>query len=146
MFHEANRESYYYPTKCVARQYLHIPNNCGLQWSGCRKLPLETYYRDGAARFMTDTDNREAVKEAATVVDYLRTCGIPIKRIDTHSLQGGGANVLALAGYSSAQIMKMGWWKGPTFREYIREELPTYARWKLQDTKMMSEFIRGCHQ
>ena len=53
---------------------------------------------------------------------------------------------MALAGYSDTQIMKMGRWRGPTFREYIREELHTYAKGKLRDMKMMFKFIRGCHQ
>jgi hypothetical protein len=51
----------------------------------------------------------------------------PIERIDTHSLRSGGANALALSGYSDMQIQKMGRWKGATFKEYIREELACYS-------------------
>ena len=47
--------------------------------------------------------------------------GFPINRIDTHSLQIGGANALSLSGYSKQQIQKMGRWRGETFLEYVRE-------------------------
>ena len=53
--------------------------------------------------------------------------GIPIDRVDTHSLRGGGADALALSGYSDTQIQKMGRWRGATFKEYIREELTNYS-------------------
>ena len=59
----------------------------------------------------------------ATLLQYPSTWGIPIDRVDTHSLRSGGANALALSGYSDTQIQKMGRWKGATFKEYIREEL-----------------------
>jgi hypothetical protein len=52
---------------------------------------------------------------------------IPINRIDTHSLHSGGANVLALSGYSDKQIQKMGRWTGATFKEYDREELACFS-------------------
>ncbi len=38
----------------------------------------------------------------------------------------GGANALALPGYSNTQIQKMGRWRGPTFKKYIQEELANY--------------------
>jgi hypothetical protein len=49
-----------------------------------------------------------ALNQAATVLDYPIAKGIPIKRIDTHSLRSGGANNLSLAGFSDTQIQKMG--------------------------------------
>ena len=36
----------------------------------------------------------------ATLLQYPATWGIPIERIDMHSLQSGGLNALALSGYS----------------------------------------------
>ena len=47
--------------------------------------------------------------------------------MDTHSLRSGGANALALSGYTDTQIQKMGRWKGKTFKEYIREDLACYS-------------------
>ena len=55
--------------------------------------------------------------------NYPSLKGIPIKRVDTHSLRAGGANALSLAGYSDRDIKNMGHWTGETFKEYIREEL-----------------------
>ena len=72
---------------------------------------------------------------------YPTTKGIPIARINTHSLRSGGANALALAGYSDAQIQKMGRWRGATFKEYIREELACYARNMSKDMKRKFNFV-----
>ncbi len=60
-----------------------------------------------------------ALKLAATALEYPILKGIPIERINTHSLQSGGANALALASYSDTQIQKMGRWRGATFKEYL---------------------------
>ncbi|KAK1732566.1 hypothetical protein QTG54_016707 [Skeletonema marinoi] len=60
---------------------------------------------------------------AAAALDYPSCKGIPIDRIDTHSLHCGGANALALSGYSDRQIQKMGRWRSATFLEYIKESL-----------------------
>ncbi len=50
----------------------------------------------------------KALKVAAAILQYTIARGIPIERIDTHSLRSGGANALALSGYSNTQIQKMG--------------------------------------
>ena len=47
--------------------------------------------------------------------------------MDTHLLQGGGANALTLFGYSEIAIHIMGRWKGATFKGYIWEELANYT-------------------
>ena len=65
--------------------------------------------------------------DGARVLEYPTAKGIPIDRIDTHSLQSGGANALSLSGYSDTQIQKMGRWRGATFKEYIREELARFS-------------------
>jgi hypothetical protein len=72
-------------------------------------------------------DISKGLKLAATILQYPATRGILIERINTHSLQSGGANALALLGYSNTQIQKMGHWKGATFKEYICEELACYS-------------------
>ncbi len=61
-----------------------------------------------------------ALKLAATALEYPILKGIPIERINTHSLRSGGAKALALAGYSDTQIQKMGRWRGATFKEKAR--------------------------
>jgi hypothetical protein len=64
---------------------------------------------------------------AAAALDYPSLKGVPIIRIDTHSLRSGGANALALSGYSDMQTQIMGRWKGATFKEYVREELACFS-------------------
>jgi hypothetical protein len=78
---------------------------------------------------------------AATLLKYPATWGIPIDWINTHSLQSGGANALALSGYSDTQIQKMGHWKGATFKEYIQEELACYSAGMTRDMKRNFKFV-----
>ena len=87
---------------------------------------------------MIGEDISKALKMAATILNYPEARGIPIKLIDTHSLRCGGANVLALLGYSDTQIQKMGRWRGATFKEYIREQLACYSEG--MTTKMKHNF------
>ena len=84
-------------------------------------------YVKGVRYDVTGDDISKGLKMAATLLNYLSTRGIPIERVDTHSLRSGGANAIALSGYSDTQIQKMGRWKGATFKEYIREELACYS-------------------
>ncbi len=82
-----------------------------------------------------------ALKSAATELQYPTNKGIPITMFNTHSLCSGGANALALAGYSDTQIQKMGRWRGATFKEYIREELACYVHNMSQDMKRKFNFV-----
>ena len=50
----------------------------------------------------------EALKFATTALNYTYLKGIPIDRVDTHSLISGGANLLSLTGYSDRYIQKNG--------------------------------------
>jgi hypothetical protein len=78
---------------------------------------------------------------AASILQYPVTRGIPIDRINTHSLRSGGANALSLAGYSNMQIQKMGRWKGATFKEYIREELHCFSEGMTKSMKCNFKFV-----
>ena len=78
---------------------------------------------------------------AATLLHYPTKQGIPIERIDTHSLCSGGANALALSGYSDTQIQKMGRWKGATFKEYICKELACYSAGMSTNMKRTFKFV-----
>jgi hypothetical protein len=88
---------------------------------------LLAYFVDGVRRDVTAEDISKHLKLAAGLLNYPTRKGIPIDRVDTHSLQGGSTNALALSGYLDMQIQKMGWWRGATFKEYIREELANYS-------------------
>ena len=121
--HEHNGESVYCAVRALGRRYLHIRQHAQGDW----KCLLSAYFVNDKRHDVTDKDIREGVKAAATALDYLGTRGIPVDRVDTHSLRIGGACALALAGYSDTQIQKMGRWKGATFKEYVREELSNYS-------------------
>jgi hypothetical protein len=88
---------------------------------------LSAYFVNGVRRGVTTEDISKHLKLAAGFLNYPTRKGIPINWVDTHSLQGGGANALALLGYSDTQIQKTGRWQGATFKEYIREELANYS-------------------
>ena len=102
---------------------------------------LSSYWSDGARADVTAEHISRALKSAVTELQYPKNKGIPIWRINTHSLRSGGANALSLSGYSETQIQKMGRWRGATFKEYIREELACYTRNMSQDMKRKFNFV-----
>jgi hypothetical protein len=83
----------------------------------------------------------KALKSTAKELQYPTNKGIPITRINTHSLRSGGANALSLNWYADNKIQKMGWWRGATFKEYIRQELATYLRNMSWDIKHKFNFV-----
>ncbi len=98
--------------KALARRVSHIRDNGGDQ-----KALLSAFFCKGTRYDVTGDDISKGLKMAATLLNYPSMRGIPIERIDTHSLRSGGANALALSGYLDTQIQKMGRWKGATFKE-----------------------------
>ena len=121
--HEHNGDAIYCAVRALGRRYLHLRKHMPLDDS----VLLSAYFVNGKRCDVTDKDIREGVKTAAKALNYLGTRGIPVERVDTHSLRIGGACALALAGYTDTQIQKMGRWKGATFKEYVREELSNYS-------------------
>ncbi len=119
--HESNGDAIYCPVRALGRRYVHIRQHAS--GKGVWNTYLSAYYVEGVRHDLTDKDISKNVKWAAEALDYPNLKGIPLDRIDTHSLRMGGANALALAGFSDTQIQQMGWWRGKTFKEYIREEL-----------------------
>jgi hypothetical protein len=119
---EANGEAFNCLVKALARLVIHIREN-----EGDHKALLSAFYLDGVRYHVTGDKVSKGLKMAAMLLHYPSSRGIPVKRINTHSLRSGGANALALTGYSDTQIQKMGRWKGATFKEYIREELACYS-------------------
>jgi hypothetical protein len=87
---------------------------------------------------VSDADIRKSLKRAGSLLLYPTTKGIPLHRIDTHSLRSGGANALSLSGCSDREIQKMGRWRSATFKEYIREELACFSAG--MSTKMKHKF------
>ena len=78
---------------------------------------------EGKIKYINAENMNAALKSKTTALNYPSLKGIPIDRVDTHSLVYGGENLLSFAGYSDRDIQKMGRWRGGGFKEYIREEL-----------------------
>ena len=114
VYHEANGDPINCPVRALGQRIRHIRAG-----NGAGKTFLSAYYV-GTHRFDVTAENiSQALKGAARALSYPATKGIPIERINTHSLRSGGANALALSGYTDTQIQKMGRWRGATFKEYI---------------------------
>ena len=134
VYHETNGDSINCPVRALGRRYLQLRHH-----GATPKTFLSTFYDDHKKRGdITNEDVTAALKRAATALDYPIAKGIPIARIDTHSLRSGGANALSLAGFSDTQIQKMGRWRGATFKEYVREELACFSEG--MSTKMKQTF------
>ena len=130
---EANGEAHCCAVRAIGRRYCYIR-----QHASSKKAFLSAYWVKGKRKDVNDEDMRENIKWAATELDYPGRKGIPIERVDTHSLRIGGANALSLSGYSDREIQKMGRWRGETFKEYIREQLDVFSRG--MSTKMKQKF------
>ncbi len=103
-------------------------------WSGWKNLLFVIL--EGWKKGDVKAENiSRAFKAAAVELQYQTNKGIPIDRINTHSLWSGGVNALALARYLNTQIQKMGQWRGTTFKESIREELACYVSGMSKDMK-----------
>jgi hypothetical protein len=99
----ANNNGYLCPVKALGQCFLHLRLH-----GGTGKTFLSSYSAKGIkADVMAEYISR-ALKSAATELQYPTNKGIPITEINMHSLRSGGANALALAGYSNMQIQKMG--------------------------------------
>jgi hypothetical protein len=131
VYHKMNGDKWHCPVRALVRCYLH------LRTMGATATTFLSMYIDyeKTRRDITNEDVSKALKVAATLLDYPMARGIPADRIDTHSLQSGGANALSLADYSDTQIQKMGQWRGATFKEYIREELAGFSAGMSQSMK-----------
>ncbi len=100
---EANGEPFKCPVQAIARRVIHLREH-----NANGKTFLSTFFQTNARYDVCGEDVSKGLKMAATILQYPATQGIPIAQIDTHSLCSGGANALALSGYSDTQIQKMG--------------------------------------
>lgn len=119
---ETNGDMLCCPVRALGRRYTHITHN-----TAATDIFLSAFYINGARFDVNDNDIRTSIKMAARLLHYPSQKGIPIDRVDTHSLRSGGANALSLSGYSDREIQKMGRWRSATFKEYIREELSCFS-------------------
>ena len=136
VYQECNGDPIHCPVRALGRRYLHLRKN------GANKKTILSAYFYGSKRLDVTADHiSAALKLAATALEYPILKGIPIDRITTHSLRSGGANALALAGYSDTQIQKMGCWRGATFTEYVRNELACFSTGMSKDMKQKFGFV-----
>ena len=85
--------------RAIGRRIVHIR-----QHSKSGNAFLYAYWDKFGLGNVTDNNVRFAIKFAARMLDY-EARGIPLDRVDTHSLRSGGACALALAGYKDREIM-----------------------------------------
>ena len=133
---EHNGDPYSCPVRALGRRFVHIRSN-----TFDNGTFLSAFFVQSVRFDVTDNDIRGSLKQAAVALHYPEFKGIPIARIDTHSLRSGGANALSLAGYSDREIQKMGRWRSATFKEYIREELACFSTGMSKSMKRHFQFV-----
>ncbi len=131
-----NGERFNCPVRALARRVGHIRAHTLMV-----DIFLSAFFVRGTRFVVTDGDIRKSIKYAATSLGYPTRKGIPIERVDTHSLRSGGANALSLAGYQDREIQKMGRWRSATFKEYIREELACFSAGMSTNMKQKFNFV-----
>ncbi len=135
--HETNGDLLNCPVCALSRRYIHLRKH-----QADSKTFLSAYFEEGGKRAdVTNEDVSKAIKCAGLALEYPTKKGIPIARLDTHSLRSGGTNALSLARYSDTQIQKMGRWHGATFKEYIQEELACFLDGMSTSMKKQFEFV-----
>jgi len=101
--HDANSVSFLFPIRALRCCYCHIQSH-----RQDRKTPLLAYWVNGKTHDLTDNNLRTALKKAVGELTYPQERGIPLKRINTHSLRAGGVNPMSVNDYTDRQIQKMG--------------------------------------
>ena len=137
---QSNGDKYLCPVRALSRRFIHIRRN-----TSNPSTELSAYWSKGGRADVTDKDIRASIKSAVAILDYPSQRGISVQDVDTHSLRCGGANALALAGYSETQIQKMGRWRGDTFKEYMREQLACYYVGMSKAMKQKFNFVNIAH-
>ena len=95
IYQESNGDPINCPARALGRRYLHLHAN-----GATKTTIISSYFNEGQRYSVTSNHISFALKPAAGTLKYPTIKGIPIERVNTHSLRSGGANALALAGYS----------------------------------------------
>ena len=133
---ERNGDTITCPVRALARRVIHVRNNT-TDW----RTTLSAIFDNNTRYDVTDKDIRTHMKYAAEMLQYPELKGIPVERVDTHSLRSGGANALSLSGYTDREIQKMGRWRSATFKEYIQEELACFSKGMSRNMKQKFGFV-----
>ncbi len=135
VYQQANGDPIDCPVRALGRRYLHLRSH-----GATDRTILSAYYYGGKRFNVTAEHISAALKLAARALEYPILKGIPINRINTHSLCSGGANALALSRYSDT-IQKMGGWRGATFKEYVQNKLACFSSGMSSDVKKKFGFV-----
>ena len=136
VYHEANGDPIHCRVRAIGHRYLHLRDQ-----GASKRTIISAYYCNGKRFDVTADHISKALKLAAGVLEYPILKGIPIERINTHSLRSGGANALSLSGYSDTEIQKMGRWRSATFKEYVRNELACFSTGMSSNMKKQFGFV-----
>ena len=111
------------PVRALGRRVCHIKRH-----TRTGEAFLCSYWDEVGRADVTDSNISYAVKYAAKMKSY-PSRGIPLERVDTHSLRSGGACALKRAGFDDASIQKMGRWapKSTAWMTYIQQQLSTFS-------------------
>ena len=134
---EANGEPHHCPVKALARRYNHIRSH-----TSDTTTFLSAFYTDECRFDVTDKDIRFALKEAAKRLHYPILKGIPVSRVDTHSLRSGGANALSLSGYSDTQIQKNGTMAKRNVQGIHSGGIGVFLRWNVPQHEAEIQFCK----
>jgi hypothetical protein len=128
---------------CWAVQFLPLHNVIHMRMHNSKASnSLSTYFINCKRMDVTAEDISKHLKITAGLLNHPTQKGIPVERVSTHSLWFGGANALALTGFSDTQIQKMARWCGAIFKEHIWEELVNYSDWMSKAMKTKFNFIK----
>ena len=136
VYQEANGDPLDCPVRALGRGYLHLHKN-----GATKTTIISANFNVGQRYDVTSGHISSALKMAVEALKHPTIKAIPTERVNTHSLRSGGANALALAGYSDTQIQKMRRWRGATFKEYVRNELACFSSGMSRDMKPKFGFV-----
>ena len=111
VYQEHNGDEKFIPVRALGRRFVSIRNKVKN-----KKTYLSAYWIKGKRKDLNADNMSASLKFATTALNYPYLRGIPIDRVETHSLRYGGANAILLAGYRNRDIQKMGRWRGENLR------------------------------
>jgi hypothetical protein len=122
VYQQHNGEPLQCLVRALARRVIDIQKH-----NAVGKDYLSAYFVDGACKDVTAEDISKHLKLGRGCYTIPHKKELPSNGWTHTRYGGGGANALALLGFLDTQIQKMGCWRGATFKEYIREELPNHS-------------------
>jgi hypothetical protein len=125
---------FHWPVHAVGRRFAHWHEHHAT-W----KTFICVYWMDDTEYNVTAENISAVVKWAAGALSYPTYKGVPVNRVDTHSLRIGGACTLALSGYLDMHIHKLGR-RGEKFKDHVREERHCFSDGMVKDMKQCFHF------